>query len=530
MKKYFHLFSLFIFASPFLLGFQQHNQSISYTHPAIVVSGDVSYISVQNVPAGTAITSTNYWTPLLNTAPTVDPGDPATTEPGTSDSDLGNLTPPEDNNESNEDTSSGSFIHNQNQSYSHPKIVVSNGVSYISLQDVPAGVAITNTVYWTPLLTTAPTEDPGDPPTTEPDSSDANLSELPLPDDSNDSDNDGIPNSKEIEIGSDPNVSDAAVFNYAMGLGIETGKNLILNDPASYSLVTMKDFNATLAAAEASSAIAVANARQSGVEEGKNLVTNSPATYGLVSEADKTNAVSQATTNGIQSVLSNPSAFNLFTQTDFEDELQTIQSSADANMTPYTYGWFYTPERGWLWTTNSVFPWIYDANTTDWLYFKNGSELPRFYEYYSKKWLNWEEFAPVKRTAVLFSNSGKTVVEKVGSTYHYLDLEGVSSWSVFKVGETWQINTDYHENGKAYSWEGALDEYSFDDFTLSSYEITEEGVYLLHSNNISTFYEIESVEGGIVTCNYGLTGQDPIAKSYFFTDQAKAIEFYQSKL
>ena len=121
MKKYFHLFSLFIFASPFLLGFQQHNQSIGYTHPAIVVSGGVSYISLQTVPAGTAITSTNYWAPLLNTAPSNEPGDPPNTEPDTSDSDLGNLTPPEDNNESNEDTSSGSFIHNQNQSYSHPK-------------------------------------------------------------------------------------------------------------------------------------------------------------------------------------------------------------------------------------------------------------------------------------------------------------------------------------------------------------------------------------------------------------------------
>ena len=375
MKKYFHLFSLFIFASPFLLGFQQHDQSFSYTHPAIVVSGGVSYISVQTVPAGTAITSTSYWTPLLSSAPTADPGDPPE---NTIDSDLNNTTPPEDDNDSNENTSSGSFIHNQNQSYSHPKILVSNGVSYISLQDVPAGVAITNTVYWTPLLNTAPTADPGDPPSTEPDTSDANLSELPPPDDSNDSDNDGISNSKEIEIGSDPNVSDAAVFNYAIGLGIETGKNLILNDPASYSLVTMEDFNTTLAAAEASSAIAVSNARQSGVEEGKNLFTTSPATYGLVSEADKTNAVSQATTNGIQSVLSNPSAFNLFTQTDFEDELQTIQSSADANMTPYTHGWFYTPEPVGYGLKNAVFPWIYDANTTDWLYFKNGSELPGF--------------------------------------------------------------------------------------------------------------------------------------------------------
>ena len=33
--------------------------------------------------------------------------------------------------------------------------------------------------------------------------------------------------------------------------------------------MTMEDFNTTLAAAEASSAIAVSNARQSGVEEGK---------------------------------------------------------------------------------------------------------------------------------------------------------------------------------------------------------------------------------------------------------------------
>ena len=41
---------------------------------------------------------------------------------------------------------------------------------------------------------------------------------------------------------------------------------------------------------------------------------------------------------------------------------------------------------------------------------------------------------------------------KVGPTYHYLDLEGVSSWSVFKAGETWQINAVYHENGKAYNW------------------------------------------------------------------------------
>ena len=93
------LFSISLFvvlALPSLFAFQAHNQNLAYTHPAIVVSSNVSYISVQNVPAGTTITSTAFWTPLLGTAPSNDPGTPPTTEPSTSDSNLSNLTPPED--------------------------------------------------------------------------------------------------------------------------------------------------------------------------------------------------------------------------------------------------------------------------------------------------------------------------------------------------------------------------------------------------------------------------------------------------
>ena len=93
------LFSISLFvvlALPSLFAFQAHDQNLAYTHPAIVVSSSVSYISVQDVPAGTTITSTNYWTPLLGTAPSTEPGTPPTTEPSTSDSNLSNLTPPED--------------------------------------------------------------------------------------------------------------------------------------------------------------------------------------------------------------------------------------------------------------------------------------------------------------------------------------------------------------------------------------------------------------------------------------------------
>ena len=95
-NKAMKLFSISLFvvlALPSLFAFQAHNQNLAYTHPAIVVSNTVSYVSAQNVPAGTTITSTTYWTPLLGTAPSIDPGTPPTTEP----SNLSNLPPPEDN-------------------------------------------------------------------------------------------------------------------------------------------------------------------------------------------------------------------------------------------------------------------------------------------------------------------------------------------------------------------------------------------------------------------------------------------------
>ena len=116
------LFSISLFvvlALPSLFAFQAHDQNLAYTHPAIVVSSSVSYISVQDVPAGTTITSTTYWTPLLGTAPSTDPGTPPTTEPSTSDSNLSNLTPPEDENETNDapsglpSASTSSFVKQQ---------------------------------------------------------------------------------------------------------------------------------------------------------------------------------------------------------------------------------------------------------------------------------------------------------------------------------------------------------------------------------------------------------------------------------
>ena len=49
------------------------DQNTAYTHPALVLNGSTTYISVQDVPSGTAITSTAYWDTLDSQVPTTTP-------------------------------------------------------------------------------------------------------------------------------------------------------------------------------------------------------------------------------------------------------------------------------------------------------------------------------------------------------------------------------------------------------------------------------------------------------------------------
>lgn len=71
-----------------------------YNSGVLVEYNNNFYKAIQDIPGsvgGTPDTLTDYWVDIFSTKPTVDPEDPPTTEPDTSDSDLGNLTPPEDN-------------------------------------------------------------------------------------------------------------------------------------------------------------------------------------------------------------------------------------------------------------------------------------------------------------------------------------------------------------------------------------------------------------------------------------------------
>jgi hypothetical protein len=62
----------------------------------------------------------------------------------------------------------------------------------------------------------------------------------------------------------------------------------------------------------------------------------------------------------------------------------------DSNATPYTPEWFYIPDHGWMWSQKDVYPWFYDSNSSDWLYFQSGHDNPKFYSNKSEEWITLE--------------------------------------------------------------------------------------------------------------------------------------------
>jgi len=76
----------------------------------------------------------------------------------------------------------------------------------------------------------------------------------------------------------------------------------------------------------------------------------------------------------------------LVSQEEYNEIQEQIELSNDANASPYTNDWFYLPERGWMWTDKSVYPYFFDSNSSGFLYFQAGTEKPRFYNFQNKRW------------------------------------------------------------------------------------------------------------------------------------------------
>ena len=96
-------------------------------------------------------------------------------------------------------------------------------------------------------------------------------------------------------------------------------------------------------------------------------------------------AVDDGKISGILEVIENPSAHGL-------THIEILESSG---ATPHTNGWYYQQKWGWLWTSAKIFPYVFrvknEENTSDWLYFRENSSPPLFYNYTTEKWVALEE-------------------------------------------------------------------------------------------------------------------------------------------
>jgi hypothetical protein len=246
--------------------------------------------------------------------------------------------------------------------------------------------------------------------------------------DDNDTDDDGLLDNEEIQIGTNPKSSDATLVNFfnaraasdqttartnALAEGRTVGIEAVKAKPDDYGLHTELDLNASVdSAVTTTRTAALAEGRTVGIE----AVKANPSQHGLYTQADlnasvassKTAGIAEGRTEGVEegkelgrsegqatgiaAVKASPSAHNLVTKDAYDQMVeQLINSSDSGSTTPFVHGWYYYPNRGWMYTKRSIYPYFYDAKTSNWMYFKSGEDKPRFYHYGTKAWVTLGE-------------------------------------------------------------------------------------------------------------------------------------------
>ena len=173
-----------------------------------------------------------------------------------------------------------------------------------------------------------------------------------------DSDGDGILDGEEVNIGSNPASSDSSLINY---------------------------FNTQISLEKSIS-------HNAGYDEGK-LAGQKEVIDEII---DVVNDIAIANDLNITDDLKS------YSHSDFLTSLGTIDLASiqlvveqfidysETEHSPYTDGWFYNPNQGWLWSDKSVYPYFFKTDM-GWIYFKSGYSTPRFYNFTAQKWFSFSE-------------------------------------------------------------------------------------------------------------------------------------------
>ena len=172
----------------------------------------------------------------------------------------------------------------------------------------------------------------------------------------------------------------------ATSTGFVNGVSAVTSKPGDYSLISLSFHDKALEEMNVSAA-------SRGFETGVDEVVSIPANYSLISisshdkeiESTKSDGIAE----GINLVIENPTLHRLVSRDQYDLMLNEF-ANAETNSSPYTDGWFYVPNMGWLFTVSESFPYFYDSISKSWLYFQSGNDKPRFYDFNTSKWFTME--------------------------------------------------------------------------------------------------------------------------------------------
>jgi endonuclease I len=231
------------------------------------------------------------------------------------------------------------------------------------------------------------------------------------------------PESFSLVSRSDANASESAALNRGYIRGFSDGNQSVIENPGDHGLGSLLEFNATL-----TSSLNIEFDK--GMEQGKGDVMSSPLSFGLMRIEDANTSLAQAIvtsfndglSSGVDKVVFNPKDFSLYTVGDmnqtaneshesgryqgYQEALNEVRENPSMigmipqswyfnlinrkKFLPYTNGWFYEPTMGWLFTQSSIFPYIFQSSSSNWLYFKAEDNTPSFYNYDTQQWFRLE--------------------------------------------------------------------------------------------------------------------------------------------
>ena len=161
------------------------------------------------------------------------------------------------------------------------------------------------------------------------------------------------------------------------------GERSVVDSPSSHSLISLNEHVGTLEESTlTASKLAYKNGKSEGIKEGVESVINNHTKFKLYTKVEFDEAKDQV----LKDVISNPNAYDLFNQDYVDRMISALIRSNSSETTPYTEGWFYTLDYGWLWTNYLTYPYFYGAKENDWLYFIKGNKIPSFYHYGEMRW------------------------------------------------------------------------------------------------------------------------------------------------